>query len=589
MSVFHPSARVRLVVRTEEYADTGALESRLPPAGGAGGPYAPPATGAPPLPPRPASSQEVAQMLTRNEEQLRALARLRPDMAAEDYAAKRQKLLKEREAIRSGALVRVKLESGGVRPDAVGGAADDLTVIGSIIPVTASIERSGLTAPDACSVVLDYADAPFDPRSIRSCGVELLIGVIAPQQVYEGIQLGVTRGDGSLVSTIGDAPDGSIYAATRFVGFVDEWSVKYSPDGDTITLECRDMSAPLRDLKLNPGDSIDLSLPITEGVQRFLDSVSPTTAGVVVRYAGERDPPVPSDAAPGRRRARRGAKARRGRRGDQDMSMWDHLVDVCGSIGMIPQVKDFEVVVSEARTLFSTENALRMVYGHNIEDLEFSRRLSGVKVPTIEVRCFDPSLGRTRWARYPTRPGEVFAGILGKTNPPKPLRANEVTPSGANPTESIRTIFVSSVTDPMVLRRIARNTFEQIGRQEIEGQLSTYDVSTYDHDPLEVDLLDARPADPIEVLVTAATSADAPVSTLAELQAFTRARRKAYLKALGWNEEVAAKFAALQDANGFQSIFRVQDIRVDFDNSEGIKIGVGFINYITVREDEVAA
>lgn len=585
MTVFHPSARVRLVIRTEEYADTAALEARLPPQDAGGGPQAPKASPPPPQPPRPASSQEVAVMLTRNEEQLRALARQRPTMPVEDYTAKRQKLLRDREQIRSGALVRVKLASGGVRPDAVGGAADDLTVIGSIQPVSASIERNGLTAPDACNITLNYADAPFDPRSIRSCGVEVLIGIIPPSQVYEGLELGQTRGDGSLVSTIGDQADGSIYGATRFVGFVDEWSVRYSSDGDSVTLECRDMSAPLRDLKLNPGESIDLSVPLTEGIQRLLDSVSPTTAGVVVRWQGEGDPPTPADAAPGRRRARRGRVARRNRSGDEEMTIWDHIVDTCVSTGTVPLVRDFDVVVSEARTMFGTQDALRMVYGKNIESLEFTRRMGGVKVPTIEVRAWDAAIGRTRWARYPVRRGERASGIFGVTNPPRALRANEVTPSGANPTESIRTKIVTHTTDPVVLERIARNAFEQTGRQEIEGQFSTYDVSSYDHDPFEVDLLDARTADPVEVLIVAATSEDSPTSTLAELQAFTRARRRDYLTSLGWNKDVADRFAALQDANGFQSVFRIQDIRVDFDNEDGIKIGVGFINYITVRED----
>lgn len=265
--------------------------------------------------------------------------------------------------------------------------------------------------------------------------------------------------------------------------------------------------------------------------------------------------------------------------------MWDHIMDTCVATGHIPLVRDFELVVSESRTLFSTSDALRMVYGQNLESLEFTRRLGGVKVPTIEVRCWDPVIGRTRWARYPVRRGERASGIFGVTNPPRALRANEVTPSGANPTESIRTKTVSDVSDPVVLERIARNTFEAIGRQEIEGQFSTYEVSSYGHDPFEVDLLDARQADPVEVLIVAATSEDAPVSTLAELQAFTRARRKEYLRSLGWDEAVAAKFAQLQDANGFQSVFRIQDLRIDYDNDDGIKIGCGFINYITVRED----
>ena len=436
-------------------------------------------------------------------------------------------------------------------------------------------------------MTLNYADAPFDPRSIRSCGIEVLIGVIPPDDYTDGVELGMTRADGSLVSMIGEGADGWVRGAIRFVGFVNEWTVKYSSDaGDSVTLSCRDMSALLRDTKINPGESVDLSLPIDEGVAQFISAVSPATAGVAVKYKGEGDPPVPASGAPKKRLPRRGKVARRARRGGPEMTMWDHIVDVCASIGMIPQVRDFDIVIAEARTLYGTADALRMVYGKNIDELSFTRKLQGVKVPTIEVRSYDSTIGRTRWARWPVRAGERRSGVFGIDNPPSPLRANEVTPSGAHPSESIRTIFVSGMQDPAVLERVARNAFQQIGRQEIEGELSTYDVSSYDHDPLEVNLLDARPADPVEVLIVAASSgAEDAVSTLAQLQQFTRARRQADPESLGWDSKVATRFAQLQDANGFQTVFRIQELRVEYDVDEGVKVNVGFINYITVRED----
>ena len=475
-----------------------------------------------------------------------------------------------------------------MRPQALTTGADELTVIGAIVPLSVSVSRNGLTTPGACSVTLNYTDAPFDPRSLRACGVEVLIGVVPPDEYAAGIGQGVTRADGSLVSMVGEAPDGWVRGATRFVGFVDEWSVKYSgDDGDTVALECRDMSAPLRDLKVPTGASVDLALPIDQGVQRYLDAISPGTAGVIVRWLGEGDPPTPVQSAPARRRPRRGKVARRTKRGDADMTAWDHIVDVCASGGLVPMVRGFEVVISEARTLYNTDDALRMVYGRNIDELEFKRRLGGVKVPTIEVRCYDPNLGRTRWARWPIPGGSDAAGIFGINNPPRALRPNEVTPSGANPSESIRTVFVSGVTDPVVLARIARNAFQQIGRQEIEGQLSTFEVSSYGVDSLEANLLDAQPADPIEILIVAATprDTDGAISTLAELQSYTRSRRQAYLESLGWQPDVAARFAALQEANGFQTIFRVQDVRVEWSADDGLKLGLSFINYITVRED----
>lgn len=587
MSVFHPSARVRLTIRTEEFADTAALEGRLPPVASGQGPNAPAASTVPPPSPSVRTTQDAAAALKRNAAQLAQLQTQKPLLPAEEYEAKRSALIRERDGVRTASMFRASL-ARGVRPTSVVGVSpDELTVVGDISPLSATIQRNGLTTADTATITLNYVDAPFDPRVIRAAHVELVVGVVSAADYQAGAEGGVRRPDGSLVSQVASSADGAVIGATRFVGFVDNWAVKYGDEGDTVTLDCRDMSAPLRDLQLHTGESIDLSVPLDVGIQEFLNAVSPTTAGMAVRYAGEGEAPVPSEAAPKKRHPRRGQKKRRTKRGDVEMTLWDHITDVCGASGFIPQVKDYEVVIAEARTLFSTTGARRMVYGQNLEELSFTRRMQGVKVPTIEVRCYDSSIGRTRWARYPVRHGELDSGVFGISNPPQPLRANEVTPSGANPTEAIRVVTVSGIHDPETLKRVARNAFEQIGRQEIEGSFTTSDVSSYDRPPDEADLLLAEPGDPVELLIVSAAppGTDGPSMTIAQLQAYTRMRRADYLRSLGWPDKVAQKFAQLQEASSFQTVFRVQDVRVDWDSDSGVHVAVNFINYITVRED----
>jgi len=596
VTTFRPSARVKLTIRTEEFSEVDGLESRLPPgtAPGTGVPWAPPPPeAAPHASSEGATTTDTVEALSRNQERRRALQRRRGELSADDYDRQLRAIDEEWEDIYRGNVAN----AGGDDhpPEAVTGAVDDdLTVVGYVEPRSVSIERNGLASADTATLVIDFLDAPIDPRIVRSAHVEIVIGVVPADDYEAGLERGETRDDGSLRSLVAPAIEGTVpRGATRFLGYVDEWDVSYSEQGDTITIECRDMSAPLRDLPLPAGLSIDLSLPLDEGVSAFLETASATTRGVTVSYRGAGDPPTPADSMPASRRARRGSVARRARRGGSSMSLWDHITDVCRGVGLLPVVDGFDVVLLDPRTLVVSEGIRRMVYGRNLQRLEFSRRLQGSKVPTIEVRCYDPDIGRVIWARFPVRSGERRSGVLGRDNPPRALRANEVTPSGANPDDTIKTLIVSGITDPALLERIAESAFDQIGRQEIEGTLATLDAWSYDRTPDLADLLDLDPGDSVEVLVAAASGeeseAEGTTTSLARLTAMERARRASYLEALGWPRAVAQRFAALQDATGFQTVFRVQDVRLDFDAQLGLKIEAGFVNYIEVREDEAGS
>jgi hypothetical protein len=588
MSVFRPSARVTFTLRTEEFDDTDALDQL------AANPFTDAQTNQrtqsnAPQSPNANEEDSTQNRLRLNQERLQELEQRRENLPPETYEVQREEIRRERDRI-----MRETENNADVSqpPLAISGQApDDRTVFGNIQPRNVRIERNGLTTAGTASIELNYLDAPFDPRILRAAAVEILIGVVPAEDFEAGTERGERRADGSLKSIIGKADDGTLQGATRFVGYVDDWGVRYSSEGDTVQLDCRDMSAILRDTALRGGESIDLSLPIDRGVSQFLNEVSNTTQGVSVVYEGDGTAPVPGTVAPQSRRERRGRQQRRGRRGNERMSLWDHITDVVQSLGLIPIVRDFDVILISPRTLFSTLGVRRMVYGINLKTLEFSRRLQGIKVPTIEVRAYDSELGRVRWARYPVRDGEQASGILGRNNPPRALRANEVTPSGANPDESIRTMNVSGVVDPGTLENIARSAFEQIGRQEIEGMFETSEVSSVDESPDLADLLQLQSGDSIEVLLAAGTqqseeNENAPNTSLSILTAMSRRQRREYFRAIGWSERVASQFAALQDATGFQTVFRVQDVRITFDKDDGVKTSVGFINYITVREED---
>jgi hypothetical protein len=105
----------------------------------------------------------------------------------------------------------------------------------------------------------------------------------------------------------------------------------------------------------------------------------------------------------------------------------------------------------------------------------------------------------------------------------------------------------------------------------------------------ESDLLNLVAGDAVNLLIARADSGNdeevGSSTSLARLEAMETERRASYLESIGWNRTVAQRFAALQSATGFETTFRVQTASISWDNEQGLKIDVGFINFITVREE----
>lgn len=148
--------------------------------------------------------------------------------------------------------------------------------------------------------------------------------------------------------------------------------------------------------------------------------------------------------------------------------------------------------------------------------------------------------------------------------------------------------------DAETLELFAQNIFLQLGRQEIEGSLETYDIDFYKEvpDPLGADLLLANPGEELEVLIVAGVPPGfedrGPNISAAELEAFSRQRRKEYFVSIGWPEDVAETWSALQEATAYQVAFEIQDIGFSWDRDTGIKIALTFRNFVSEREENIS-
>jgi hypothetical protein len=513
----------------------------------------------------------------------RELTRRRSELAPAEFEELRADLRSQRER-----MTRDATSAPGDAPEALSGPSDRRVVLTGILPDTCEIVRNGLVTADTASIEIAHADAPFDPRAIRSAAVEIVVGVV-PALDYGAGMGGGTRPDGSLLSTVGRIGEGPPPAGvTRFVGVVDTWGASLSSASDSISISCRDLTALLLDEAMPRGRTVDLSVPLDRGVSEFLGTF-PALRGFTVRYGVEGDTAiVPADALPAARRAG-GGRARRVPRA-AEMKVWDYLSDLAVSLGLVATVEDYEIRFLNPRTFYASRSvARRMVYGRNLEELTFDRKLAGVKVPTVEVRSFDPVLGRTRWARWPTRDGDPRSGVF-PDSPPRAARATSAQPSGAGAEDKIQTFPISGFSDPTSLERAAESIWQQIGRQELEGSFSTDDVQSYESEA-EADLLALRAGDAVELLIASQDAVDVreQLATAGVLAGLSVAARTRYLERLGYRPSVAEALARLQETASQFSTFRVDTATISFSKDEGISIGVEFRNFLIVEDQRPPA
>lgn len=460
MPLYRPSAVLRLQVRIDEGRATQALLARLEPLSGdntsaIGKPASSVAAAA------PAELQVAAQTIS-------TLAKLDEVTGGADPALRAEL---ERVLAKKRDLTLIAAPTG--QPDAISGKAPDgLSItIGSLPVMRCSIARSSFRTGDKCSFELNYFDAPFDPRLMRSAAVELAIDIISAEEHDAGMH-GMRRADGSRYSVVEDQP--GVTRATRFLGFVSKWDIEFGDEGPTVRGEAQDMMSILRDTPLPPDVEIDHDLPIDQGIKALLEEF-PALRGITVVFgpsAGEPGlGPEPGKAAARRKKVVKKGKARV-RRNAENTNIWDHVTDVCVGVGCIPVIDGLVLRIDKARTLFGKKpNVPKMVWGRNLTSLKFTRSMTPQKHPTVEVRSYCPDLKRTLAARYPDA-AKQGVQKLGDASTPKKPKASTKPPAAPTPTAEKKAAVLAvekervQSTQPITLLR-----YEQETR---EGQNSDY-------------------------------------------------------------------------------------------------------------------
>jgi hypothetical protein len=494
--------------------------------------------------------------------------------------------------------------------------------IDGIIPKSASWQQNGFRKGDTLKLTFKYSDMPFDPRVIRSCGVRFYLGTVDPTDYAAGIR-GATRATergtaeslNMIPSTYRDRYGGS-RSNLRFIGWVNTWGLSINDSAEpTLDLECQDNTTLFINQPAPAQLSLAGNLPIHQAIAQYLSHFAqfegigveyrpfgakiPTLSGVL---AGSAHVPALSvhagGAAGGAKGAAGGAKGAAGppitqgggSGGDSGNSttVWDYLTDCCGAIGHMVYVDMIDdapiVVVEETRNVYDGKRVKRpgdphlgrtvdgryyeqraMIFGVNVLDLKGKHEYTRKSVSGIEVRCFSTERKNMLVARYPDkgdRPSRVLPG--DKVDDKWLVR------------------HVHGVTDLAALKKIAQNYFNVVGRNELSWDIKTRDLCSYGGTADDPDLLDMRAGDAFELLID---RGEHHVVTATEKRLTSFANGGEHLSDLGYSKEFAAAYARAYTSAGFQTLFKLSEMQVEWEIEKGIDITMKGINFVEVRAD----
>jgi len=516
------------------------------------------------------------------------------------------------------------------------GTEDTASQFLNIVPKSCSIELPGYRTAGTFSVRVQWRELPIDPRMVRAALVQIFQGTVDPTNFGDGMLAGESHyANGQPAVLNWRTPSGAIDEDKLvMVGLVDGWKVTHDSSGSYVSFEGRDLRGILLDSPVNPKILTELNYdaPLDKVVESLISKHPMYAAkyfqGPEVEAAEWPDKKIPSP-YDNEIRPSRGAAGKKGKIGVQTGSAnyWDIITNLCFRVGAIPYMENQTLKIRPARSIFDQQRPTnperapfvdkygargpredeqgnqffvrRMVHGRNIEQLNFERKFTGVKVPVIECISTDHSSterGMKKLLKVQVPSKKELAALAGS-----------VSPDGLAAQTEVQQIPVQGVRDIKRLEEIAKNLYEEIGQGELGGSIKTKSLSSFlgspkgssgqgeftvDSSNADPDLLTMRPGDAIEILVDIRQiSSKAPIAN-----EFTDHHRRDF------NEQVSAVQDAFKSKGGQLDIntarvlvassrsdiidvlnfFRVYNIR--FNWNEGVvDIAFDFHNYFIAR------
>lgn len=434
-----------------------------------------------------------------------------------------------------------------------------------ILCKSVKVSINDYTQADTFDVEIDYKNFPFDPRCIRAVGI-----TIAMQDSGR-----VFSDDNSLryIQPRIDGPNPNVV----FIGFADDESISFDDTKRTVRLEGRDYTALLIDKKYRK-EAISLEKKVNEVISDILaenvdlkeikldnqvrdENGNEVELPVLSKFWGEKD------LLSGKRSVKK------------DETYWDVIQDIVRRAGLIAYIQLDKLVLAKPRNIYDKKRAKKFVYGKNILNLSFKRKIGRRRGFNIIVRSLNLNTKEIIEAKIPAEATNEWSEATGVSNTEVKLKKVKADgTAGLKEDEEVApymSFLVADVVDKDHLIEIGQQLYEEIGRQEIEGDFETAEMATADGQNREFNLLHIRNGTPLQIFIE---QGDMEVLKTSKNNPERIAH---YLANRGWPSKVATIFA--QKYNEFANIFYTKAVEFTISNEAGFKCKVDFVNFIETK------
>jgi hypothetical protein len=310
-------------------------------------------------------------------------------------------------------------------------------------------------------------------------------------------------------------------------------------------------------------------------------------------------------------------------------SYWDHIQELIENSGLIAYVSIDKLIITKPRNLYNRDDAKIFIYGRNLSSLEFSRKLGRQKGFNVRAVSLNVEAKEIVEAKIPEEATEEWCKSIGVKREPILLptlkahgpsssqsqatgiktsdTANNLTPpnniAGAqteaeNEVAPYFTFRIKDIAKKEQLVVIGQKLFEELGRQQIEGKLSTKEMKVMKKTGPPFKITNFRVGAPIEVTIDQGDVAGVQAIVHEKIivkgkdadegrkQLETKQSRiAAFLRQRGYDPQIADVMAI--SLTKFDTPFYTKAVEFTLDQDQGFEMNLDFINFIEIPQNLV--